>query len=361
MAKLELARVHSKSAGAKFAFAALFALSLLFAQSLLVKAYADKKPDNKPLDPCFTDKKPHGCLKLSTNPGGNPLLIDGNDAGATTVNDRYISLAPGVHSVEVIFPNGERWTHDVNIVDRRIYCVGLTYAPRTIPIPNKLPCPYPVNVSASTTVAEGEMITFSSDVKYTGSSALNYTWTVSPASAKIISGAGTQTIDVDTTGLGGQKVSAILVVDDGSGESSCRVTAQASTDVTRTIIKTKCYDCFPFIAFDDTKARLDNFAIELQNNPSAQGYMIVYSGTGSRAGQAERLIERAKDYLMKERTLDVSRLTVINGGYRDTDYFELWVVPQGAEPPTPTPTAQSGSTQPPEPASNRRPRRSRRE
>src|SRR5205085_1599613 len=87
--------------------------------------------------------------------------------------------------------------------------------------------------------------------------------------------------------------------------------------------------CFPFIAFDDTKARLDNFAIELQNNPSAQGYMIVYSGTGSRAGQAERLIERAKDYLMKERTLDVSRLTVINGCYRDTDYFEpsfVWAI-----------------------------------
>jgi len=98
MAKKELARVHSKSAGAKFAFTALFALSLLFAQSLITSAYADKKPSAKPkdtVDPCLMDKKPHGCLKLYTTPGGNPLLIDGKDWGTTSDFERYYTLPVG--------------------------------------------------------------------------------------------------------------------------------------------------------------------------------------------------------------------------------------------------------------------------
>ena len=349
MANRLTTNAHSNSARAKFAFAALIALTLLFAQSLMVSARADKKPN-------------YGRIKISTNPGGNPILIDGKDAGTTTVSDRLLDLPPGLHTVEIVFPNGERWTRDFNVSAGRIYCIGLAYAPRTIPIPAKLPCPYPVNVSAPSTVSDGDVIAFSADVAYAGTSALNYTWTVSPASARIISGAGTQTIQVDSTGLGNQKVSAVLVVDDGSGEPTCRQNAEASTNVLPVIIppKNKCYDCFPVTVFDDMKARLDNFAIELQNNPSSRGYVIAYSGASSRAGQADRLINRAKDYLTNQRGIDTSRFSIINGGYRETDYFELWIVPQGAEPPTPTPTAQPNPAAQPQPRTGTRSRRPRR-
>lgn len=346
MANRHAAHFISKATRTKFAFA-LIALTLLFAQSLVTAAYADRKPN-------------YGRVKISTTPGGYPILIDGKPAGETTPSERLLDLPPGLHTVEIIFPNEERWTREFNVNAGRVYCIGLAYAPKSIPIPRPLPCPYPINVSAPSVVNDGDVITFASDVSYGGTSALNYTWTVSPASAQIISGAGTSSIMVDSTGLGKQRVAAILVVDDGSGERLCRQTAQATTNVIplpTTVIKRTCYDCFPFIAFDDTKARLDNLAIELQNAPTAQGYMIVYSGTGSRAGQADRLIKRAKDYMVTERGMDASRLTVINGGYRDTDYFELWVVPQGSEPPQATPTAQSGYGAP---APTPRRRRSRR-
>jgi hypothetical protein len=347
MAKRQEANAHSNAIRVRFAFA-LIALSFLFAQSLSITAYADKKPN-------------YGRIKISTTPGGYPILIDGQPAGETTASDRLLDLPPGTHTVEIIFPNDERWTREFTVNAGRVYCIGLAYAPKSIPIPAKLPCPYPVNVSAPSVVNDGDVITFTADVAYSGSSALNYTWTVSPASARIMSGAGTPTIMVDTTGLGKQRVSAILVVDDGSGERTCRQTAQANTNIIPLpppIVKQKCYDCFPFTAFDDTKARLDNLAIELQNAPSSQGYIIAYAGRDSRAGQADRLIKRAKDYMVKQRGIDASRISVINGGYRDTDYFELWVVPQGAEPPQPTPaTAQPADTQP---ATDMRPRRSRR-
>src|SRR5207248_1270198 len=78
-------------------------------------------------------------------------------------------------------------------------------------------------------VNDGDLITFTSDVAYGGSKPLNYTWTVSPAGARIVSGTGTATITVDSTGLGNQRVSATLVVDDGSGDPLCRQNAQAST------------------------------------------------------------------------------------------------------------------------------------
>jgi hypothetical protein len=339
------------TAPAKFAFVALVALSLLFVQSLNSEAHAS--PDKK--------RPNYGRVKLSTDPEGFPVLIDGQPAGSTTKSARLIDLAPGPHTLEILFPQ-ERWTREFVVSAGRIYCIGLNYAPRSIPLPAALPCPYPVNVTAPATVNDGEVITFASNVSYSGSAALNYTWTISPAGASIISGAGTPTIMVDSTGVGNQPVTAILVVDDGSGERSCRQTAQAVTNVTAKPlppVKARIYDQFEPPAFDDVKARLDNLAIELQNAPSAQGYVIVYAGRHSRAGNADKLMERARQYLTTERGIDSSRLVFQNGGYRETDYFELWLVPQGAEAPQATPSVSAGEVQP-APAAPRR-RRSRRE
>lgn len=351
MGDKQMIATHSPAFGrVKFAFFALVALTFLFGQSLQMTARADNK------------KKPaYGRIKLSTNPGGYPVLIDDQPAGNTTVSERLLDLPAGPHKVEIIFPNGERWTREFVISGGRIYCIGLAYNERAIPIPPALPCPYPVNVSAPATANDGDVITFTADVAYKGNSALNYTWTISPAGVRILSGAGTPTIMVDSTGVGRQPVTAILVVDDGSGERSCRQTAQAVTNINAVVIpapKSRVFDQFEPPAFDDVKARLDNLAIELQNAPASQGYIIVYSGRRSRPGQADKLAARTKAYLTKERGIDSSRLVITNGGYRESDYFELWIVPQGAEPPQATPSLQPGEAQPG--AENLRPRRSRR-
>jgi hypothetical protein len=283
-----------------------------------------------------------GRIEVSTTPGGNPIFIDGQPAGETTEFVRQIDLPPGPHTVEIVFPNGTRWSHVFTIIAGRKDCIALTYRPRTINIPAiaQSPCPYPVNVSAPATVSDGDIITFSADVGYAGQSALNYTWTVSPPTASILSGVGTPTITVDSTGLGSRRVTAILVVDDGSGERACRQTAQAATAIV-TAIPTpnlpKEFDEFPSVAFDDDKARFDNLAIELQNSPGSTGYIIAYTGRRSRAGQVERMGQRAIDYLVNQRGINQTRLRFLPGGTRDVDTYELWIVPQGAEPPRPTP------------------------
>ncbi|MBA2501641.1 MAG: PEGA domain-containing protein [Pyrinomonadaceae bacterium] len=291
----------------------------------------------------------YGRIELSTNPAGYPVLIDGKPSGETTATVRYIDLAPGTHNVEIQFPNGVRWVRDFNIVAGKKNCIALNFKPRTITI-ERSPCPYTVQVSAPASVNDGDVVTFSSNASYNGTAGLNYTWTVSPDSARIMSGQGTPTITVDSTGLGRQqRVTAVLTVDDGSGDRNCRQSAQASTAVIPpppAVVPPRKFDEFPSISFDDDKARLDNLAIELQNNPGARGYILVYGGRTSRAGSAEFLGNRARNYLASVRGVDASRLVVVNGGYRERNTYELWLVPQGAQAPQPTPTVAPSDVRP---------------
>src|ERR1043166_1690150 len=160
---------------------ALVAILALLACTPLLTFEARAKQKNKKNQQPTT-----GRIEISTNPGGYPITIDGQPAGETTDYVRQTELDP---------------------------------------------CPSPVNVTAPAAVNDGDVVTFSADIGYTGQSALNYTWTVSPPAARILSGAGTPTITVDSSGLGNHRVTAILVVDDGSGDRSCRQTAQAATGV----------------------------------------------------------------------------------------------------------------------------------
>ena len=319
------------------ALATLLALAAC-AALLLTAGVAAKQKNKKNQQPTT------GRIEVSTQPGGYPISIDGQPAGETTDYVRAIELDPGPHTVEIQFPNNNSWRQVFNILAGRKNCITLNYRPRTIEVPAiaASPCPYPVNVTAPAQVADGDIVTFTADVGYQGPSALNYTWTVSPPAARILSGVGTPTITVDSSGLGNKRVTAILVVDDGSGDRSCRQTAQAATGVGALpkLEPAKRFDEFPSVAHDDDKARLDNLAIELQNNPAATGYVIAYAGRNSRAGEADRMTKRASDYLTATRGISRERLVFVNGGRRAANSFELWIVPQGAEPPRPTPSQE---------------------
>src|SRR6185295_4781878 len=299
----------------------------------------------------------YGSIKILSTPGGLPIEIDGKSEGLTTTDYRAFDRDPGIHTVVITLPSGERWTREIDLQAGRIKCVAINF--RTSPPTVKSPCPYPVSLSVDAEVSEGDVITFSADTAYSGNALLNYTWTLSPRDAKILTSVGSR-ITVDSTGLGGQRVTATVVVDDGSGEAACRQTAQASTMVRRPEIivhPSKQFDVCCSCSFDDQKARLDNLGVELQNDPTATTYIISYGGRTSRIGQADLLNARARDYLVTNRGIDQSRITVMNGGFREEDCVELWIIPSGATPPQPTPTVQAGDVRPAAPARRvRRPR-----
>ncbi len=317
----------------KLAFAAFLALTFCLAHPAST-AYAKKKKLAK-----------YGSIKILSTPGGLPIEIDGRAEGVTTTDYRTFDRDPGLHTIVVTLPSGQRWTREIDLAAGRIKCVAINFRPAPVVTS---PCPYPVSLSVDAEVNEGDVITFTADTAYSGTAPLNYTWEVSPRDAKILSSADNK-LTVDSTGLGGQRVTANLVVDDGSGEAACRQTATASSQVRvpeRRETPSRQFDVCCSCSFDDQKARLDNLAVELQNDPSTTTYVIAYGGRTSRIGQADLLGARARDYLVGQRGIDQSRITVINGGFREEDCVELWVIPSGATPPQPTPTVQAGDVRP---------------
>jgi hypothetical protein len=92
-------------------------------------------------------------------------------------------------------------------------------------------------------------------------------------------------------------------------------------------------DEFGEIQFSDLMARLDNFAIDLQNDPSARGLVVAYPARHRFLGWPLRRAETALAYLTSTRGLEASRLAVVNGGMRGETTFQLWLVPAGAETP----------------------------
>jgi hypothetical protein len=191
-------------------------------------------------------------------------------------------------------------------------------------------CPA-IEISCPTDVAIGQPLTFAS--RYSGGVPANVTpvfnWTVSAGT--IISGQGTDTIKVDTAGLAGQTVRASLSM--GGYNLECSAECAVSIPLPRPV--NKKFDEFPDISRNDEKARLDNFGIELQNDPTATAYVIVYPGRSSKRGDVQHHSGRIVDYLVNSRGLDQRRIVTLVGLVRDELFVELWITPQGATPPNP--------------------------
>jgi hypothetical protein len=92
--------------------------------------------------------------------------------------------------------------------------------------------------------------------------------------------------------------------------------------------------------WEDLMARLDFYAIQLQNEPAASGHIIVYDGQRSRRGEVQGWTLCIKNYLVERRGLDSKRIMIVNGGYRGNTTVEMWLVPPADSPPKATPTVK---------------------
>jgi len=195
--------------------------------------------------------------------------------------------------------------------------------------PVRVQCPA-ISISCPETVEAGQPVTLSANISGARADVQPvFNWTVSGGT--IIGGQGTSAITVDTTGLGGNSFTANVQVE--GFDRTCPLTATCTVTGNPLPLPRK-FDEFPSISFDDDKARLDNFAVELQNEPTARGFIVLYPGRRSRADQASRLGERARRYLTTSRGIDASRLIVVSGAPRERDTYELYIVPVGATPPS---------------------------
>ncbi len=186
-------------------------------------------------------------------------------------------------------------------------------------------CPT-VSIIGPPEIAPGQPVTLVSVLTSNSSAVVPvYSWQVS--AGKIFEGQGTNSIKVDTSDLGGQIITAKLSLT-GYGVD-CSATASVEVPVVQTCRR---FDEYPAITRNDEKARLDNFAIEMQRDPSAIGYVVIYPGRREDVKQIRTRSEAILDYLVNSRRIDAERIVTRAGPLRDRLTFELWSCPKGTEP-----------------------------
>jgi len=107
----------------------------------------------------------------------------------------------------------------------------------------------------------------------------------------------------------------------------------------------KKFDEYGNVGSCDHSARLDNFAILLQNEPETKGYIVGYDPSSSAPGSSQRWIKYARYYLINMRGFDATRIATVGGLKNKEDELktELWVAPQNAMPPTASPIDEKPS------------------
>jgi len=260
-----------------------------------------------------------GLTTTASDPDGDTLLYTYSTTGGRITGDGasvtwdLSGLAPGTYTASVEVDDG---------------CGCISFSSTTVTIadcgdcvPN-LVCPT-VSVTCADTADEGQPITFTAQFNQgTPTVSETYNWTVSAGT--ITSGQGTSSITVDTKGLGGQSVTATVEI--GGVDPTCNRTASCTTPI-KPIVIPKKFDTYGNIRFNDEKARLDNYAIALQNEPGSRGAIVGY---GSCDEEGQKRAQRAKDYLVNTRGIDAGRIDVIDGGCLPELEVQLWIVPQGA-------------------------------
>ncbi|HKZ79629.1 MAG TPA: hypothetical protein VJ124_15245 [Pyrinomonadaceae bacterium] len=264
-------------------------------------------------------------LKANANSTkGNPISYRWRTTGGRIIGEGAIvswdlsGLTPGSYRASV----------DIETGDGDVHCEA--FSSTTILINECPPAPVcpTVTVSCPGGVKAGQPVDFQAAITGGTPSTSPLYWTVSAGS--ILSGQGTSSIRVDTTGLAGQSVVARLTLPGYPMDCSGSCVAEVPV-----VLECRKFDEFPAIARNDEKARLDNYAIELQNDPTATAYVVVHAGQTGRATDVQRHTTRITDYLINSRAIDGHRIVTLVGPARPQLLVELFVCPQGAKPPTP--------------------------
>jgi len=91
-----------------------------------------------------------------------------------------------------------------------------------------------------------------------------------------------------------------------------------------------CFDIFPqfdayqALSFEDEKARLDNFLIQM-NQMFARGVIEIVGPSRNAREQQLKRATRAKAYLVEKREAEPERLLVVDGGYRESSETRLYL------------------------------------
>jgi hypothetical protein len=194
------------------------------------------------------------------------------------------------------------------------------------------PCPQTQIQSQARTIREGQPVAFTARI--TGGDK-NVTpsilWNVSAGS--ILDGQGTTRIDVDSTGAGEHRA---IVAELWLGGYAPECPAQSTPFRVNIVPPAVKFDEFGMVAVEDENEKLGS-AVRAAQYGNDKVYLIGYAGRNSERMFASNALRRMRDQIVKS-GFPTGRVLAYDGGFREQPAFEVWIVPEGAEPPKPTPT-----------------------
>jgi hypothetical protein len=204
-------------------------------------------------------------------------------------------------------------------------------APSTNP-PGPPPCPkIDFQGQPPRTVRDGQPVTFG--VTLAGGDP-NVTptivWNVSAGFIK--DGQGTRRIEVDSTGAG---VDRQIVADVWIGGYAPECGSQWTATV-KIVGHASKVDEFGDLDPEKENERLAN-VVTAASQSNDNLYIIAYAGRANVRGYANTVLRRIRTQLTTT-GIPAQRVGVVDGGFREEPFYEVWIVPEGAEPPRPTPT-----------------------
>lgn len=286
-------------------------------------------------------------IKWEATPGTNVIPNEGE----TVTWDLSNVQKAGFYELRATttYKNGKPKTIKFTLPVKECDCVAIPPITTTTPTPV---CPTSLTVDSSPTVVEGTPAKFTASViELPADTAFSYQWSVS--AGNIMSRNDTPSISVDTTGLGGQVITATVTLQ--GLDARCTNTAQgdvttARREITVDLIPTcKLFDRYGAVAYNDEKARLDNYVIALSEDRLLVGYIVAYNGgtlgrnIGTRRVPARKdfvdgqyRIDRATRYVRESRQFTGSIESVVGGDLNEST-VELYVCPVNAPRPRPAP------------------------
>jgi hypothetical protein len=92
------------------------------------------------------------------------------------------------------------------------------------------------------------------------------------------------------------------------------------------------FDRYGDLKFADEKARLDNFAIQITEEPVSIGYILMSAGQITFENETAERLDRAKSYIVNERKIDSNRVVTVDCGFAKELSIRLYIAPLGVTP-----------------------------
>ncbi|MDI1242724.1 MAG: hypothetical protein PSX80_12480 [bacterium] len=195
------------------------------------------------------------------------------------------------------------------------------------------PCPQvAIQTPTPRAIREGQPVSFNARIlggdKNVTPSIL---WNVSGGSIR--DGQGTPRVDVDSAGSGAYRE---IVAELWLGGYAAECSIQPPPYRLSVIPPASKLDEFGQVTLDEENEKL-TAAVKAAQYGNDKIIVIGYAGRNSERMFASTALRRMRDQMFRS-GLPAARVAAYEGGFREQPAFEVWIVPEGAEPPKPTPT-----------------------